>query len=356
MMQVQNTISVIICCYTEQRWEDLLAAVASVRKQTLRASEIIVVVDHNPLLLQRVQEYLPDVIAMENKGPRGLSGARNSGIARARGSLVAFLDDDAIAMPDWLKLLQEDLRNPQVLGTGGAVLPLWSQQRAAWFPEEFLWVVGCTYRGMPQTSSSIRNPIGANMAFRREVFDGVGGFLSEIGRVGTRPVGCEETELCIRARQHWPQRRFQYKPEASVSHRVPANRMTWRYFSARCYAEGLSKAFVTKNVGSDDGLASERTYTLKILPEAIRQGFVDAFVSHDWSGIARSVAILLGLLITILGYVVAVFYLTCTRSKKARPSHALTQYDSLTPQTDPVQAVPANSKALVSPGKGKPHA
>src|SRR5436305_5894428 len=269
VIQVQDTISVIICCYTEQRWEDLLAAVASVRRQTLRASEIIVVVDHNPLLLRRVQEYLPDVVPMENKGSRGLSGARNSGIARARGSLIAFLDDDAVAMPDWLQLLQEDLRNPQVLGTGGAVLPLWSQQRATWFPEEFLWVVGCTYRGMPQTGSSIRNPIGANMAFRREVFDCIGGFLSEIGRVGTRPVGCEEPVLCIRARQHWPQRRFHYKPEASVSHRIPANRMTWRYFSARCYAEGLSKAFVTKQVGTDAGLASERTYTLKILPEAI---------------------------------------------------------------------------------------
>ena len=193
-------ISVIICTYTERRWEDLLAAVDSVRKQTLAANEIIVVVDHNPQMLRRVQEYLSDVIAIENKEQRGLSGARNSGIARAQGSLIAFLDDDASATLDWLRLLQADLEDPQVLGIGGAVIPLWLQARASWFPDEFLWVVGCTYPGMPQTGSSIRNPIGANMTIRREVFYSVGGFINAIGRVGTRPVGCEETELCIRAR------------------------------------------------------------------------------------------------------------------------------------------------------------
>src|SRR5437762_9220977 len=156
-------ISVIICTYTERRWEDLLAAVDSVRKQTLAANEIIVVVDHNPQMIRRVQEYLSDVIAIENKEQRGLSGARNSGIARAQGSLIAFLDDDASATLDWLRLLQADLEDPQVLGIGGAVIPLWLQARASWFPDEFLWVVGCTYPGMPQTGSSIRNPIGANM-------------------------------------------------------------------------------------------------------------------------------------------------------------------------------------------------
>ena len=306
MKEMVNTISVIICGYTEQRWEDLLAAVDSVRQQTLPADEIIIVIDHNPSLLRRVQEHILDVIVIENKEKRGLSGARNSGIARAQGSLIAFLDDDAIATPDWLKLLQEGLLDPQILGVGGSVIPLWPEQRANWFPEEFLWVVGCTYRGMPQSGGRIRNPIGANMAFRREVFEGVGGFLSNIGRVGTRPIGCEETELCIRARQHWPQRGFLYKPEAYVSHRIPGNRLTWSYFRTRCYGEGLSKAFVTRSVGIEDGLASERTYTFKILPEAIWRGFVETFVTRDLSGITRSAAIITGLTITALGYLVSI--------------------------------------------------
>jgi glucosyl-dolichyl phosphate glucuronosyltransferase len=297
-------VSVIICAYTEQRWEDLLAAVDSVCKQTLPANEIIVVIDHNPQLLRRVQEHLPDVIAIENKEQRGLSGARNSGIARAQSSLMAFLDDDAIATPDWLHLLQADLEDPQVLGIGGAVIPRWLQPRTSWFPDEFLWVIGCTYLGMPQTGSSIRNPIGANMAIRREVFYSVGGFRNAIGRVGTRPVGCEETELCIRAHQHWPQRRFIYKPEASVSHRIPGNRMTWRYFCARCYSEGISKATISRLVGAQDSLASERTYTLVTLPKGVARGLRDGFCKLDLTGFLRASAIVTGLVTTATGYLV----------------------------------------------------
>ena len=194
-------------------------------KQTLPADEIIIVVDHNSHLLRRVQEYLPDVIAIENKEQRGLSGARNSGIAIAQSSLIAFLDDDTIAMPAWLKQLHDDLEDPEVLGIGGSVIPLWLEQRASWFPDEFLWVVGCTYRGMPQTDSSIRNPIGANMAIRREAFNDVGGFLNEIGRVGTRPIGCEETEFLhsvLASAGHTNDLSINQKPAYLIEYRVTA--------------------------------------------------------------------------------------------------------------------------------------
>src|SRR3712207_5615383 len=91
--------SVIICAYTEKRWRDLVAAVESLRQQTLSPQEIIVVVDHNPALLERVQHELPDVIAVENQEPHGLSGARNSGLVVASGEIIVFLDDDAFAEP-----------------------------------------------------------------------------------------------------------------------------------------------------------------------------------------------------------------------------------------------------------------
>jgi glucosyl-dolichyl phosphate glucuronosyltransferase len=297
-----SNVSVIICAYTEERWNDLVAAVESVRGQTLTAKEIIVVVDHNQQLLERVQHNLPGVIAVENTEVRGLSGARNSGIAVAGSDIIAFLDDDAVASPNWLMSLNEGFSDPQVLGVGGAVLPLWLSEKAAWLPEEFYWVVGCTYRGMPEKAGMIRNPIGANMAFRREVFDTVGGFQREIGRVGKRPLGCEETEMCIRACQHWPQRGFLYQPQASVFHRVPGSRTNWRYFYSRCYFEGISKAFVSGYVGARDGLASERTYTLQVLPQGVGRGLVDAFLHHDLSGFGRVGAIVSGLALTVAGY------------------------------------------------------
>ena len=95
-----SDISVIICTYTEDRWSDLVACVRSARQQIVLPREIVVVVDHNPRLLVRAQAELvgPDVLVIENRETRGLSGARNSGIAAADGSLIAFLDDDAVAV------------------------------------------------------------------------------------------------------------------------------------------------------------------------------------------------------------------------------------------------------------------
>ena len=300
----KQDISVVICAYTEMRWNDLIAAVASVKQQTLSPKEIIVVIDHNQPLLTRIREQMPDVLAIANKEEQGLSGARNSGIEVTTSSIIAFLDDDASAAPDWLQLLYEGCANTQVLGIGGAVLPSWVENEPRWLPEEFYWVVGCSYQGMPESVSVIRNPIGASIAFRREVFEKVGGFRSGIGRIGTRPIGCEETELCIRARQHWPHSFFLYHPQAYVSHRVPLSRTNWRYFYSRCYSEGLSKAAITRFVGVQDSLASERIYTLQVLPKAVVRYIADALIRHDVYGFQRAGAIILGLVITTLGYAV----------------------------------------------------
>lgn len=295
-------VSVIICAYAEERWANLVAAIGSVREQCVPPPEIVVVVDHNPALLARARSRLPGVVTVENQQPRGLSGARNSGIAAARGAIIAFLDDDALAAPDWLERLGAWYGDPRVIGVGGAIEPLWTGGRPGWFPEEFDWVVGCSYRGMPTETAPVRNVIGANMSFRREVFEVVGGFRSGIGRLGARPLGCEETEFCIRARQRWPRRVLLYEPRARVRHRVPAGRARWGYFRSRCYAEGLSKALVSRLVGAEDGLASERTYTSRTLPRGVARGIADTLLRRDPRGLARAGAIVAGLGLTTAGY------------------------------------------------------
>jgi glucosyl-dolichyl phosphate glucuronosyltransferase len=294
-------ISVVICAYTQARWHDLVAAVHSVHGQSMQPQDIIVVVDHNPLLLERVHTEVPHVIAVENQEAQGLSGARNSGIAAATGAVIAFLDDDGVAAPDWLEQLLPAYANPEVIGVGGTVEPLWLHGRPPWFPAEFDWVVGCTYRGMPEVAAPVRNLIGCNMSFRREVLAGVGGFRSGIGRVGTYPAGCEETELCIRVGRRWPSKTLLYEPRARVQHRVTARRARWGYFRSRCYAEGLSKALVAQAVGAGDGLASERAYTLRTLPRAVVRGVADS-LRGDLSALTRAGAIMAGLAVTTAGY------------------------------------------------------
>ena len=298
----EPTVSVVVCTYSEARWDDLVACLQSLEKQTLPPTDVHVVVDHNPTLLRRVNEL--GVTALENRELRGLSGARNTGVQSTRGELVAFLDDDAIADPEWLEHLAHPFADPRVLGTGGYIEPLWMAQSASWFPPEFYWVVGCSHRGMPSSSAPIRNPFGASMCIRRSVFETVGGFHTGMGRTAHAPMGCEETELCIRARQRWPDGRFVYVPDSRVQHRVPSGRTSWRYFVSRCYAEGRSKALVSSSVGTSDALSTERTYTMRTLPIGFLRGVTDALWKRDATGMLRSAAIVAGLTSTVAGYAV----------------------------------------------------
>ncbi len=290
----------VICAYTEDRWDDVLAAVRSVRFQRLAAHEIIVVVDHNQVLLDRLRTALPDVTVIPNAGRQGLSGGKNTGVAAARGDVVAFLDDDAIAEAEWLSTMAEGYADADVAGVGGLTLPLWDRIAPRWFPEEFAWVVGCTYRGMAR--GPIRNLMGGNASFRREAFDVAGGFRSGIGRAsGGRPLGCEETEFCIRLRQAAPRTVLLFDDRAVIWHRVPDARARFSYFRTRCYAEGLSKAMVTQSVGVGDGLASERRHAMVALPRGVASGLRSA-VTGDPAGLGRAASIVAGLAFTTAGY------------------------------------------------------
>jgi glycosyltransferase involved in cell wall biosynthesis len=327
MPEAINDISVVICCYTEERWDYIVQAIASVAQQTYRPREIIVVVDHNPSLLLRIQRTFENVKVVENSEPRGISGARNSGVAAAQGAILAFLDDDAVAYPDWLEHLLAAYTDPNVLGVGGTIDTHWETGRPSWFPEEFDWVVGCTYRGVPTTLSPVRNLIAANMSTRRAVFARVGNFQTGIGRLGKIPIGCEETEFCIRAYQQWPNGRFLYEPNARVYQHVPPARARWQYFQTRCYAEGISKAQVVKYVGSNDGLSSEWRYTFFVLPRGVVRGVIYA-IAGDLHGLGRAAAIVAGLAITTYGYLVGTL-----QAKVAAWKEWLSQYNQSSRQT-----------------------
>jgi GT2 family glycosyltransferase len=299
-------VSVVVCAYTERRRRELADAVESLRYQLARPREIIVVVDHNPGLLDDVRRWLPDVVAVENTGPRGLSGARNAGIHVARGSVIAFLDDDAVAAPDWLQRLLAGYDRPGVVGVGGSIEPHWVAGKPRAFPPEFDWVVGGTYhQGQSTEVRTVRNLQGGNMSFRREVFEAVGGFFSGVGRIGTYPpAGCEETDFCIRVRRRWPHGELLYEPRARVRHRVPRDRTTWAYFRSRCYAEGVSKAVIAARAGTQDGLSAERAYVRRMLPRGVAKGLADTLLHGDLSGLGRAAAIVAGLSITTAGYAV----------------------------------------------------
>jgi GT2 family glycosyltransferase len=292
--------SVVICAYTMKRWDRLQAAVDSVARQSADV-EIVLVIDHDEELLDRCADRWPHHHVVANRFAQGLSGARNTGVAQATGKVIAFLDDDATAADGWLDAVTAGFTDQSVGGVGGYVVPAWAEPPPGWLPREFWWVVGCSYTGQPSDVEEVRNPIGANMAFTRSVFEHVGGFREEIGRVGTIPLGCEETELSIRARAAgfgiW------YRPDAIVHHWVPAERLSVRYFLRRCYAEGLSKAVVSGLAGRTDGLASERAYASRTLPRAVGKALVQVLRGPSRvDGLRRAAAVVGGLAAATAGF------------------------------------------------------
>jgi glycosyltransferase involved in cell wall biosynthesis len=336
-----TSISVVICVFTDERWDDILAAVSSVRAQRYQPHEIIVSVDHNPDLFAKLSAALPDVVVIENQESRGLSGGKNTGAARASGDVVAYLDDDAVADRDWLAFFAAGYADPRVLGVGGRTLSLWPGSptareihadqeallrehtevgvRPRWFPQEFDWTVGGTYKGM--VAGPVRNVLGGNASFRRQAFEIAGGFHTGIGRSHhkNRPLGCEETEFCIRLGQRSPGAVMLFDDRAVIWHRVPAERARFRYFRTRCFAEGLSKALVARSVGTGDGLANERAHALKTLPRGAVRGVGDT-LRGDPSGLGRAGAITLGLGYTAWGYAVGSLSARRPRTRDLTPA------------------------------------
>ena len=286
--------SVVICAYTIDRWDDLNAAVASVRRQVRPAHEILVVVDNNEVLLERAKHEFDGVTAIPNTKARGLCGARMTGAELATAPVIAFLDDDAIADTHWLQELLIPYKDDFVLGVGGHIEPLWRNPCPRWFPPEFNWVVGCTYRGMQIRDGRVRNMIGANMSVRADVLRGCGGFADpRLGRTGSANGSCEDTEFCIRAARLYGGV-WVHQPNASVRHVVTAERATWKYFLHRCRMEGSSKAVVTDLAGARDGLKSERRYV-----RTLAQSIIGYVAARD---LGQAFAICIGLAVTTAAY------------------------------------------------------
>lgn len=293
--------SVLVCAYTEDRWHQTTAAIESALDQTLAPHQVIVVVDHNHDLLARLASaYRPEVTVVPNTSDAGLSGARNTGVVAALGSHIAFLDDDAEAAPDWLARLDAAFDTDNVVGVGGAVVPRWETRPPGWFPDEFLWVVGCSYRGLPGPGAAIRNPIGANMAFSRSAILAAGGFDSRLGRRLGVPAGCEETDLAIRATRAGG--KVIHRPDAVVTHNISFERSTWGYFRRRCLAEGRSKASLATGTGMTEATSSERRYVTRVLAWGLLSRLVRGVVRLDGAAISQAVALAGGFALTLYGF------------------------------------------------------
>lgn len=287
-----------MACYTEERLDSIEAALASLQRQTLEPRAVIVAVDNNDTLAQRLRKNFEWATVVLNSSDRGASSTRNCGVEAVTTEFTAFLDDDETADPGWLAELTRPFNDPDVVGTGGKYIAAWPTGKPSWFPDEFAWVVGGSYQGLPTVVAPVRNVWAGNMAVRTDVFRKVGGFRCDFGKRGSSNEP-EDTDLCIRMAAA-EGGRWMYIPTATINHVVPQSRASLRFFVARCYSEGLGKAAMTRKLASTAEIGTERDYARNAVFGAMRR-----LGSLRWAPSIQGLVMLLGLVGAGWGYLIA---------------------------------------------------
>jgi glycosyltransferase involved in cell wall biosynthesis len=261
-------VTIVLCTHSLDNLQNLKQAVDSLLAQSYRDIEVIVVVDGNEKLGDKVTEIYKDniriVVLKENVG---LSGARNAGAREARGDVIAFFDDDAFADEKWAESLVRTYEDGDAIAVGGKVLPVWLKGRPYYLPEEIDWLVGVTNKGFAGESVvEVRNTYGPNMSFKREVFDAIGFFSERLGfaKRGAGYMQGEEAEFTLRMMSRFG-KGVLYNPEAVVYHKIPPSKTKIKVLLRRSFYQGHSKASINRAGISLNTLDTEKSYLRALL-------------------------------------------------------------------------------------------
>ena len=183
----------------------------------------------------------------------GLSIARNIGLAASRDAWTAFLDDDAVPLPDWTERMQQAIATlpEEAAALGGRILPVWEGPLPEWWPAALRGVLTIVeWEGRGEEGRDLPDGVavyGANMAFRTDALLGVGGFPEELGRVGDRLLSGEEVEVLDRLRARG-QRVF-YDGRVTVRHSIQRDRLRPDWLLSRLHWQGATDALRDRHRG-----------------------------------------------------------------------------------------------------------
>jgi glycosyltransferase involved in cell wall biosynthesis len=266
-------VSVVVCTYTMDRYGPFTEAVESVLSQTHEPLEVVLVVDGNEEVFERVRRDYADhenVVLHNNDRNRGISYSRTKGAELASGEVVAMIDDDAVAEPDWIERLVATYESTDAIAVGGRVEPDWQVRRPEFFPEEFYWLVGCDEREFGEHGEEVRNTYGSNISYRREPFLEVGGYDESTGRKGDRHIQAHEAPVCIRIRREYGKGVI-YNTEAVVHHKLFDYRGDFWWLTKRSFWQGYSKRVMSVILPETAGDESEYLLNLvfRWIPERV---------------------------------------------------------------------------------------
>jgi glycosyltransferase involved in cell wall biosynthesis len=240
-------ISAIICTYNRDTY--LGAAIDSLLAQDFTGNFEVVVVDNGS------SDRTREVVAQRETDPRlkyvfeptiGLSVARNTGAKFAQAEILAYLDDDAVASPQWLQVLYRAYQdNPKIAIAGGKVTLLWppNTQPPPWLSTGLAGNLGAYDLGdeIHYIQQPGLTPRGLNYSICRSFLTSIGGFDPHLGRVGKNLLSNEELQMTEFALQRGWQ--VVYLPQALVAHNVAPERLKPSWFLNRGWWQGISECY-----------------------------------------------------------------------------------------------------------------
>lgn len=181
---------------------------------------------------------------------RGKSRALNTGIEQADAELIGLTDDDIEVASDWFieiaRLFHE--RWAEVDFAGGKVLPRWEVPPPSWLPDEMPGVLSLHDHGENEIVYDEEfggQLTGAHGIIKLSVLREVGPYNETLGPVGGSLIGSEDDDMYQRLLQG--NKRGIYCPRLAVYHRVPAYRLTKKYYREWCYGWGQSQSLIDIN-------------------------------------------------------------------------------------------------------------
>ncbi|HEV2304691.1 MAG TPA: glycosyltransferase [Candidatus Acidoferrales bacterium] len=233
-------VSIIICTHNRSAsLQDALASLKQLSVPTGLGWEFIFVDNNSSDNTRQIIEEFAQSSGFDVRyvfePKQGLSFARNAGIRRAQGAIIAFTDDDVIVDPRWLVELNDAFAHFDCIAVAGRIVPIWNQPRPAWLEmEDHQAVVHFDLGQLPKEIDS--PPVGANMAFRRIAFEKYGLFQARLGVNKREIAGSEDDEIGKRLLRVGE--KIAYAPKAVIYHPVESHRLTKSYLLRWHYSQG----------------------------------------------------------------------------------------------------------------------
>ena len=227
-------ISIIIITYNRELL--LKKAVDSILTQDIGEKFEIIIVDNgsgDKAAESIAKEYRDKARIVRVKARTSLSACKESGVATARGEIIAFLDDDCVAEESWLKNIQGSIQDYDFIA--GPVLAPADIKFPRWWRNSLNWLVGIN----PDPGKKFP-PLGSNVAFKKNVFRMTGSGKN----YSLLPYAEDRLRIAELLKAGFS---MGLNPDMLVYHHIPLARLKIAYLIQRSYNEGAASAALERN-------------------------------------------------------------------------------------------------------------